>query len=80
MVGRICAPCTLATQYASWWGDRLGQRGDLDRAIAEYQLADQKGPKFADPLEGWGEALVGKATSPARWRSSRRPIRTPLGG
>jgi len=31
-------------------------RGDPDAAIAKFTLANQKGPKFADPLEMWGEA------------------------
>src|SRR5262249_15348984 len=35
-------------------------RGDIDGAIAEFQLAHQKGLKFADPLEAWGEALMRK--------------------
>jgi len=34
--------------------------GDSDAAIAKFTLANQKGPKFADPLEMWGEALIAK--------------------
>jgi tetratricopeptide (TPR) repeat protein len=44
----------------SYWGQALLDRGDLDGAIAKFTLANQKGPKFADPLEGWGEALIAK--------------------
>lgn len=32
-------------------------RGHADAAIAQFRLAIAKGPHFADPLEGWGEAL-----------------------
>ena len=31
-------------------------RGKPDEAIAQFTLANKKGPKFADALEGWGEA------------------------
>jgi tetratricopeptide (TPR) repeat protein len=43
--------------YAAW-SQALLERGDYDGAIAKFTLANQKGPKFADPLEGWGEALM----------------------
>ena len=36
------------------------ERGDLEGAIGKFMLANQKGPKFADPLEMWGEALLAK--------------------
>jgi hypothetical protein len=42
----------------SHWGDALLARGKPDDAIAEFKTANQKGPHFADPLEGWGEALM----------------------
>ena len=45
--------------YADW-GLALLDRGDADAAIAKFTLANQKGPKFADPLEMWGEALIAK--------------------
>jgi tetratricopeptide (TPR) repeat protein len=48
--------------YANW-GATLRRRGDLDGAIAQFDLAHQKGPHFADPLEMWGEALVAKNRS-----------------
>ena len=38
-------------------------RGKPDDAIAQFKLANQKGPHFADPLEGWGEALMAKNQS-----------------
>ena len=43
--------------YADW-GQALLARGQPDAAIAKFKLANQKGPHFADPLEGWGEALM----------------------
>jgi tetratricopeptide (TPR) repeat protein len=40
------------------WGAMLLAKGDLDGAIGKFQIAGQKGPHFADPLEMWGEALM----------------------
>ena len=34
-----------------------------DVAIAQFTIANRKGPHFADPLEGWGEALMAKNRS-----------------
>jgi tetratricopeptide (TPR) repeat protein len=48
--------------YAEW-GEVLLARGDPDGAIAKFTIANQKGPKFADPLEMWGEALMAKNRS-----------------
>ncbi len=48
--------------YAAW-GEALKARGDLDGAVAKFKTANQKGPHFADPLEGWGEALMAKNQS-----------------
>ncbi len=45
------------------WGRVLLARGDYDGAIAKLELANQKGPHFADPLEMWGEALIAKNRS-----------------
>ena len=45
------------------WGQALLARGNPDAAIAKFTLANQKGPKFADPLEMWGEALMKKNRS-----------------
>jgi len=41
----------------------LLDRGKPDAAIEKFKLANQKGPHFADPLEGWGEALMAKNRS-----------------
>jgi len=38
-------------------------KGDLDGAIAKFDIAHQKGPHFADPLEMWGESLVARNRS-----------------
>jgi tetratricopeptide (TPR) repeat protein len=45
------------------WGQMLLDKSDADDAIAQFTLAHQKGPHFADPLEGWGEALMAKNQS-----------------
>ncbi len=47
----------------SYWGQALVDRGDYDGAIAKFTIANQKGPKFADPMEMWGEALMAKNQS-----------------
>jgi tetratricopeptide (TPR) repeat protein len=45
------------------WGQMLMAKGDLDGAIAKFESAHAKGPRFADPLEMWGEALIRKNRS-----------------
>jgi len=45
------------------WGQALLARGKPDAAIAQFKIANQKGPLFADALEGWGEALMAKNQS-----------------
>jgi tetratricopeptide (TPR) repeat protein len=45
------------------WGQSLLAQGKSDAAVEKFKLANQKGPKFADPLEGWGEALMAKNQS-----------------
>jgi tetratricopeptide (TPR) repeat protein len=47
----------------SEWGQALLARGKPDAAIEKLKLANQKGPHFADPLEGWAEALMAKNQS-----------------
>jgi tetratricopeptide (TPR) repeat protein len=44
-------------------GAMLLWKGDFEGAIANFNLANQKGPHFADPLEMWGEALIAKNRS-----------------
>ena len=38
-------------------------RGKPNEAIQKFRQANEKGPHFADPLEGWGEALMEKNQS-----------------
>jgi tetratricopeptide (TPR) repeat protein len=45
------------------WGMMLLAKGDRDGAIAKFEIANKKGPHFADPLEMWGEALMAKNRS-----------------
>ena len=45
------------------WGRALLVRGQPDKAIEKFTLANQKGPHFADPLEYWGETLMAKNQS-----------------
>jgi tetratricopeptide (TPR) repeat protein len=40
------------------WGEMLLAKGDLAGAIGKFQIAHAKGPRFADPLKGWGDALA----------------------
>ena len=61
---------TRAVAYApsvplgySDWGMMLMAKGDLDGAIAKFKAANEKGPHYADALEGWGEALIRKNRS-----------------
>ena len=45
------------------WGAMLMAKGDLDGAVAKFEVAHAKGPHFADPLEMCGEALIAKSRS-----------------
>src|SRR5262249_23094194 len=45
------------------WGEMLLRKGDIDGAIAKFESAHRKGPRYADPLEMWGEALIAKNRS-----------------
>ena len=42
----------------SEWGEMRLAKGDLTGAIAVFQIAHRNGPRFADPLKGWGDALA----------------------
>jgi tetratricopeptide (TPR) repeat protein len=53
---------SIPLMYATW-GLALLDRGQSDAAIAQFAIANRKGPHFADPLEGWGEALMAKNQS-----------------
>jgi tetratricopeptide (TPR) repeat protein len=58
----VRAAPSIPFAYADW-GEMLLARGQPDAAIEKFKLANQKGPRFADPLEGWGEALMAKNQS-----------------
>ncbi|HEX4080729.1 MAG TPA: hypothetical protein VHX61_17855 [Rhizomicrobium sp.] len=45
------------------WGAMLLAKGDYNGAIRKFELANVKGPHFADPLEMWGEALKQQSRS-----------------
>jgi tetratricopeptide (TPR) repeat protein len=45
------------------WGATLLRAGQYEAATAQFKLAHDKGPHFADPLEMWGEALMQKNRS-----------------
>jgi tetratricopeptide (TPR) repeat protein len=45
------------------WARMRAAKGDLDGAIAKLDIANKKGPNFADPLEMWGEVLIAKNRS-----------------
>lgn len=50
------------------WGRVLLDRGQTDRAIAQFEVANTRGPHFADPLSWWGEALLRKGETKAAIR------------
>ena len=58
----IAAAPSVPFAYADR-GNALLARGRPDDAIAQFKLANDKGPHFADPLEFWGEALMAKNQS-----------------
>jgi tetratricopeptide (TPR) repeat protein len=45
------------------WGAMLMAKGDLDGAVAKFETAHEKGPRFADPLEVWAEVLMAQNRS-----------------
>ena len=45
------------------WGRMLLAKGDIDGAMAKFESAHEKGPHFANPLEGVGEALIAQNRS-----------------
>jgi tetratricopeptide (TPR) repeat protein len=50
------APATPFAYY--YWGQAGAAKGDLAGAIAAFQLANQTGPHWADPLKAWGDVLA----------------------
>jgi tetratricopeptide (TPR) repeat protein len=50
------APDLPAGYYS--WGTALAKHGDLVGAIAKLKAANQRGPRWADPLKVWGDVLV----------------------
>ena len=53
------------------WGRVLLDRGQPDRAIAQFEIANTQGPHFADPLSWWGEALLAKGETKAALKTFR---------
>ena len=49
-------PSSPAGYYS--WGLALLKHGDLVQAADKFQLANQKGPAWADPLKAWGDVLA----------------------
>lgn len=47
----------LPAAYYSW-GAALARHGDLAGAEAKFRDANQRGPRWADPLKVWGDVLV----------------------
>src|SRR6185295_8796656 len=45
------------------WGVALLARGKPDADIEKFKLSSEKGPHYADALQGWGEALMAKNQS-----------------
>jgi hypothetical protein len=50
------SPSSPAGYYS--WGVALTKHGDLAGAAEKLQLANQKGPHWADPLKVWGDVLL----------------------
>ncbi len=54
---------------------RAPAKGDVDRAIEKLEEAHRRGPRFADPLQLWGEALM----LTGRYAEARRQYETANG-
>jgi len=53
---RALAPDLPAAHYS--WGVALARHNDLDAAASKFNVANQKGPHWADPLKAWGDVLM----------------------
>ena len=65
---------SLPLAHLDWARAKL-TRGDAHGAIAEAAVAHAKGPRYADPLELWGEALMAKgefAAAAGKFREADR--------
>jgi tetratricopeptide (TPR) repeat protein len=63
------------------WGEALLLRGDTKRAIEQAELANRKGPQWAEPLKLWGDALVaGRRGREAEKKYAAAAERTPRWG
>ena len=49
------APSIPSGYYS--WGLALAKHSDLNGAAAKFEVANQKGPHWADPLKAWGDVL-----------------------
>jgi tetratricopeptide (TPR) repeat protein len=58
----VAAAPSLPAPYADY-GAMLLAKGDIDRAIAQFGAALERGPRDHDVLELWGEALIRKNRS-----------------
>ena len=48
---------SIPLSYYSW-GMALLRHGDLAGAVLQFEMANQKGPHWADPLKTWGDVLM----------------------
>ena len=64
----------LLPMASTAWGRVLLNRGQTDRAIAQFEIANTRGPHFADPLSWWGEALLETVLAVAVQIASRAPL------
>jgi tetratricopeptide (TPR) repeat protein len=56
-------------------------RGDIGRAVAQAKLAHQKGPRAAEPLRLWGDALLAQGkTEEAERKYAQAAQRSPRWG
>ena len=46
------------TSSENWQVDSVSSPTSSPRATKQLALAHEKGPRFADPLKAWGDALV----------------------
>ncbi|HXC56082.1 MAG TPA: hypothetical protein VNU97_12365 [Rhizomicrobium sp.] len=60
---RAAAFAPSIPQVFTDWGEMRLRLGDPGGAIAKLAIANQQGPRFADPLEMWGEALIAQNRS-----------------
>ncbi|MGD0494004.1 MAG: hypothetical protein ABSC32_20960 [Steroidobacteraceae bacterium] len=66
LIGQLCRIHTIVAKHSITHSDEVRKDSDDGvKAIEAFKVAHEKGPHFADPLKGWGDALAAERKSMA---------------